>query len=293
MYGLIAIGYTMVYGIVQLINFAHGEIYMTGAFGALAVYTNLPGGMSIWAALPLMLAGGALVSVLIAVGAERLAYRPLRNAPRLAPLITAIGLSLALQQAVFLWYPNATSGKRFPQLPGGPFHVGSIDIQSGDIFLVAAAVVCMIGLAAFVRASRTGRAMQATAQDPDTAQLMGIDTNRIIIIAFAIGGLFAAVAGLASGLKYGQIKYDIGFQAGLKAFTAAVLGGIGNIYGAMLGGLVLGVAESCASAYISNIPGMEQLGGGGWANVWAFVLLIVVLLVRPQGLLGERVADRA
>ncbi|WP_225848318.1 branched-chain amino acid ABC transporter permease [Streptomyces sp. HPF1205] len=293
MYGLIAIGYTMVYGIVQLINFAHGEIYMTGAFGALAVYTNLPSGMSIWLALPLMLLGGALVSVLIAVGAERLAYRPLRNAPRLAPLITAIGLSLALQQAVFLWYPNATSGKRFPQLPGGPFHIGSIDIQSGDIFLLAAAVVCMLGLAAFVRTSRTGRAMQATAQDPDTAQLMGIDTNRIIIIAFAIGGLFAAVAGLASGLKYGQIKYDIGFQAGLKAFTAAVLGGIGNIYGAMLGGLVLGIAETCASAYISNIPGMQQLGGQGWANVWAFVLLILVLLVRPQGLLGERVADRA
>ncbi|SHL81950.1 branched-chain amino acid ABC transporter permease [Actinacidiphila paucisporea] len=293
MYGLIAIGYTMVYGIVQLINFAHGEIYMTGAFGALTVYTNLPDGMSIWAALPLMLAGGAVVSMLIAVGAERLAYRPLRHAPRLAPLITAIGLSLALQQAVFLWYPNATSGKTFPQLPGGPFHIGSVDIQSGDIFLVVAAVVCMAALAAFVRTSRTGRAMQATAQDPDTAQLMGIDTNRIIVIAFAIGGFFAAVAGLASGLKYGQIKYDIGFQAGLKAFTAAVLGGIGNIYGAMLGGLVLGIAESCASAYISNIPGMDKLGGGSWNTVWAFVLLIVVLLVRPQGLLGERVADRA
>jgi branched-chain amino acid transport system permease protein len=293
MYGLIAIGYTMVYGIVQLINFAHGEIYMTGAFGALAVYTNLPSGTSIWLALPLMLIGGGIVSVLIAVGAERFAYRPLRNAPRLAPLITAIGLSLALQQAVFLWYPGGDNGKRFPQLPGGPYHIGSVDIQSGDIFLIVAAVVCMVALATFVRTSRTGRAMQATAQDPDTAQLMGIDTNRIIVIAFAIGGFFAAVAGVASGLKYGQVKFDIGFQAGLKAFTAAVLGGIGNIYGAMLGGLVLGIAESCASAYISNIPGMEQLGGGGWANVWAFVLLIVVLLVRPQGLLGERVADRA
>lgn len=266
---------------------------MTGAFGALAVYTNLPSSMSIWAALPLMLLGGAIVAVLIAVGAERLAYRPLRNAPRLAPLITAIGLSLALQQAVFLWYPNATAGKHFPQLPGGPFHIGSIDVQSGDIFLLVAAFVCMLALGIFVRSSRTGRAMQATAQDPDTAKLMGIDTNRIIIIAFAIGGLFAAVAGLASGLKYGQIQYNMGFQAGLKAFTAAVLGGIGNIYGAMLGGLVLGIAEACATAYIANIPGMEQLGGGGWANVWAFVLLIVVLLVRPQGLLGERVADRA
>ena len=168
-----------------------------------------------------------------------------------------------------------------------------MNIQAGDIFLLAAAVVSMAVLAYFMRTSRTGRAMQATAQDPDTAQLMGIDTNRIIVIAFAIGGLFAAVAGLASGLKYGQIRYDMGFQAGLKAFTAAVLGGIGNIYGAMLGGLVLGIAESCASAYISNIPGMEQFGGQSWASVWAFILLILVLLFRPQGLLGERVADRA
>ncbi|MFJ2959151.1 branched-chain amino acid ABC transporter permease [Streptomyces sp. NBC_00669] len=293
MYGLIAIGYTMVYGIVQLINFAHGEIFMTGAFGALTVWNILPSGMNIWAALPLMLVGGAIVSMLIAVGAERFAYRPLRGAPRLAPLITAIGLSLALQQAIFVWYPGADNAKDFPQLGTHPYHLGSISIQRNDIFLVVAAAICMIGLAAFVRSSRTGRAMQATAQDPDTAQLMGIDTNRIIVIAFAIGGLFAAVAGVAYGLKYGQVTYNMGFQAGLKAFTAAVLGGIGNIYGAMLGGLVLGIAEACATAYIANIPGMHQLGGQGWANVWAFVLLIVVLLVRPQGLLGERVADRA
>lgn len=293
MYGLIAVGYTMVYGIVQLINFAHGEIYMTGAFGALTVWTNLPHGTSIWLALPLMLLGGGIVSVLIAIGAERFAYRPLRTAPRLAPLITAIGLSLALQQAIFIWYPGADNAKPFPQLGTHAYHVGSIDIQRGDIFLVASAAICMTFLAVFVRTSRTGRAMQATAQDPDTAQLMGIDTNRIIVIAFAIGGFFAAVAGLASGLKYGQVRYDMGFQAGLKAFTAAVLGGIGNIYGAMLGGVVLGIAESCASAYVSDIPGMQQLGGGSWANVWAFVLLILVLLVRPQGLLGERTADRA
>jgi branched-chain amino acid transport system permease protein len=151
----------------------------------------------------------------------------------------------------------------------------------------------MTGLAFFIRTSRTGRAMQATAQDPDTAQLMGIDTNRIIVIAFAIGGLFAAVAGVSSGLKYGSIDYNMGFVAGLKAFTAAVLGGIGNIYGAMLGGIVLGLAEVMATAYIANIPGMEQFGGQAWATVWAFVLLILVLLLRPQGLLGERVADRA
>ncbi|MFF5404918.1 branched-chain amino acid ABC transporter permease [Streptomyces misionensis] len=293
MYGLIAIGYTMVYGIVQLINFAHGEIFMTGGFGALTVYLALPDGISMWIALPAMLVGGALVAVLIAVGAERFAYRPLRGAPRLAPLITAIGLSLALQQLVFNLYPNAKTARVFPQLPFGPYHLGSVTIQSGDVFLIVAAPVCMAVLAFFVRLSRTGRAMQATAQDPDTAQLMGIDTNRIIVVAFAIGGLFAAVAGTAYGLKYGSVSYDMGFIAGLKAFTAAVLGGIGNIYGAMLGGLVLGLAEAMATAYIADIPGMQQLGGQGWAAVWAFVLLILVLLFRPQGLLGERVADRA
>jgi branched-chain amino acid transport system permease protein len=293
MYGLIAIGYTMVYGIVQLINFAHGEIFMTGGFGALSVYLWLPGNTSMWLALPLMLAGGAVVAVLVAVGAERFAYRPLRGAPRLAPLITAIGLSLALQQAVFNWYPGAKTDRVFPQLPFGPYHLGSVRIQSGDIFLVVAAVLCMTALAFFVRLSRTGRAMQATAQDPDTAQLMGIDTNKIIVIAFAIGGFFAAVAAVAYGLRYGSVKYDMGFQMGLKAFTAAVLGGIGNIYGAMIGGLVLGLAETMATAYIADVPGFDQLGGQSWANVWAFVLLILVLLFRPQGLLGERVADRA
>jgi branched-chain amino acid transport system permease protein len=246
-----------------------------------------------WIALPAMLIGGGLVSVLIAVGAERFAYRPLRGAPRLAPLITAIGLSLALQQAVFNWYPDAKTDRKFPQIDAGPWHLGSISISSGSLFVIIAAPVCMAALAFFVRLSRTGRAMQATAQDPDTAQLMGIDTNRIIVVAFAIGGFFAAVAAVAYGLRLGQIKYDMGFQMGLKAFTAAVLGGIGNIYGAMIGGLVLGLAETLATSYIDEIPGMQQLGGGGWSSVWAFVLLILVLLFRPQGLVGERVADRA
>ncbi|MER7928255.1 MULTISPECIES: branched-chain amino acid ABC transporter permease [unclassified Streptomyces] len=293
MYGLIAIGYTMVYGIVQLINFAHGEIFMTGAFGALTVYAYiLPDGTSMVVAVPLMLIGGGIVSVLVAVGAERFAYRPLRQAPRLAPLITAIGLSLALQELVRNFYPGADKARSFPSLDGN-HGIGSVTISDADIFLVIAAIVCMSGLAWFVRKSRTGRAMQATAQDPDTAQLMGIDTNRIIVIAFAIGGFFAAVAAVSYGLKYGNIDYRMGFLMGLKAFTAAVMGGIGNIYGAMLGGVVLGIAETLASAYINKIPGMEQLGGSSWANVWAFCLLILVLLFRPQGLLGERVADRA
>nr|WP_223189743.1 branched-chain amino acid ABC transporter permease [Streptomyces sp. TRM68416] len=294
MYGLVAIGYTMVYGIVQLINFAHGEIFMTGAFGAITVYLYiLPDGTSMAIALPLMLIGAMIVAATVAVGAERFAYRPLRGAPRLAPLITAIGLSLALQQAVWAWYPEADSPLRFPQIEGGPFEIGNVTIQTGDIFLLIAAPVSMAILGYFVMKTRTGRGMQATAQDPDTAKLMGVNTDRIIVIAFAVGAVFAAVGGVAYGLKYGQIDFRMGFILGLKAFTAAVLGGIGNIYGAMLGGLVLGIAESLSTAYIADIPGMDKFGSQSWADVWAFVLLILVLLFRPQGLLGERVADRA
>ncbi|MFI5660063.1 branched-chain amino acid ABC transporter permease [Streptomyces sp. NPDC051684] len=293
LYGLIAVGYTMVYGIIQLINFAHGEIYMIGGFGALTMWLWLPGGTSLALALPLMLLMGITCSVLIAVGAERFAYRPLRNAPRLAPLITAIGLSIALQQAVWAFYPDAKADRTFPQFEGGPIDLGAFNLQRGDIFLITAAPICMAALAFFVAKTRTGRAMQATSQDPDTAKLMGINTDRIVVTAFAIGGAFAAVAAMAYGLKYGQVGFKMGFIAGLKAFTAAVLGGIGNIYGAMIGGLALGLAEALATAYIQDIPGMELLGGGAWKDVWAFVVLILVLLLRPQGLLGERVADRA
>ncbi|MFB7457654.1 branched-chain amino acid ABC transporter permease [Streptomyces sp. NPDC056188] len=294
MYGLVAIGYTMVYGIVQLINFAHGEIFMTGAFGGLSVYLwVLPNGTSMWIALPLMLLGAVIVAVIVAIGAERFAYRPLRGGPRLAPLITAIGLSLALQQAVWAWFPGAKDALTFPQIAGGPFEIGSVTIQTGDIFLLVAAPLSMAFLGYFVMKTRTGRGMQATAQDPDTARLMGVNTDRIIVIAFALGAAFAAVGGVAYGLKYGQIEFRMGFLLGLKAFTAAVLGGIGNIYGAMIGGLVLGVAETLATAYVADIPGMDKFGSNTWADVWAFVLLILVLLFRPQGLLGERVADRA
>ena len=294
MYGLVAIGYTMVYGIVQLINFAHGEIFMIGGFGALTVYLYvLPDGTTMWIALPLMLLGAVITATTVAVGAERFAYRPLRTAPRLAPLITAIGLSLALQQAVWAWYPDAKQSINFPEIEGGPFTIGDVTIQTGDVFLLIAAPISMAILAYFVVKTRTGRGMQATAQDPDTAKLMGINTDRIIVVAFALGAVFAAVGAVAYGLKYGQVQFRMGFILGLKAFTAAVLGGIGNIYGAMIGGLVLGLAETMATAYIADVPGMSQLGGQSWANVWAFVLLILVLLFRPQGLLGERVADRA
>ncbi|MEW1903975.1 branched-chain amino acid ABC transporter permease [Streptomyces sp. NPDC057242] len=294
LYGLIAIGYTMVYGIVQLINFAHGEIFMIGGFGALTTYTALPSGTSLLVAIPLMIVGGAIASVAVATAAERFAYRPLRGAPRLAPLITAIGLSIALQQLVWQFYPDAKKAVSFPEFKGEAFQIaGNLSIQRADAFVLALAPLCMLALGVFVSKSRSGRAMQATAQDPDTAKLMGINTDRIIVMAFAIGAAFAAVAAVAYGVDKGQINFEMGFILGLKAFTAAVLGGIGNIYGAMVGGVVLGIAESLSIAYIEDVPGMQQLGGGAWANVWAFVLLILVLLVRPQGLLGERVADRA
>lgn len=293
MYGLIAIGYTMVYGIVQLINFAHGEIFMVGGFGALTIWMVLPDGFGLGAAVPLMIIGGVLVSVAVGTAAERFAYRPLRGAPRLAPLITAIGLSIVLQQAVWMWFPDAKKDVPFPRFQGDPVDILGANIQRGDLFVLIAAPLCMIALGLFVNKTRSGRGMQATAQDPDTAKLMGINTDRIIVMAFAIGAAFAAVAAVAYGLKNGQVGFQMGFLMGLKAFTAAVLGGIGNIYGAMLGGLVLGVAESLATGYIGEIPGMDLFGGGAWKDVWAFSLLILVLLFRPQGLLGERVADRA
>ncbi|MFF2327970.1 MULTISPECIES: branched-chain amino acid ABC transporter permease [unclassified Streptomyces] len=301
MYGLIAVGYTMVYGILQLINFAHGEIFMLGGFGALFVYAWVPGlhTISLWAALPVMLLAAVLVSVTAAVAAERLTYRPLRRAPRLAPLITAIGLSLFLQQVVFNFFTlpgrnmGVTAPVTFPQLPGKPIHVAGISLQYAAVITLVVAAVAMTGLAYFVKRTRTGRAMQATSQDPDTARLMGIDTDRIIVIAFAIGAVLAAVACVAQGLRLGSISYNMGFIAGLKGFTAAVLGGIGNIHGAMLGGVVLGVAESVASGILPHIPAFHMFGGSVWKDVWAFVILIVVLLIRPQGLLGERIADRA
>src|SRR5690606_4977326 len=184
--------------------------------------------------------------------------------PRLAPLITAICLSLALQQAVWAWYPEAKSARTFPNIPGGPFEIGSVTIQTGDVFVFCAAPLSMAILGYFVMRTRTGRGMQATAQDPDTAKLLGVNTDRIIVIAFALGAVFAAVGGVAYGLQYGQSYCRMGFILGRKAVTAGVLGGIGNIYGAMLGGLVLGGTEAMSSSYISDSPGMQQFGSQSW-----------------------------
>jgi branched-chain amino acid transport system permease protein len=291
LYALIAVGYTVVYGIVQLINFAHGEVFMIGAFGALATWSVLfEGNLALWV-LPIMMIGAIIASVAVAVIMERFAYRPLRHAPRLAPLITAIGVSVFLQEAVRLFYPGAKSKLPFPPIEGvtGPaLQIGGLTIQRAAIFTIGALVVCAALLWYFVNRTKLGRGMQAVSQDPDTARLMGINVDRIIVVAFVMGAILAAVAGVAQGLQNQNIDFRIGFLAGLKAFTAAVLGGIGNIQGAVLGGLVLGIVEAFATQFI---PG--QFGGSAWKDVWAFVLLIVVLVFRPQGLLGARVVDRA
>ena len=296
LYALIAVGYTVVYGIIQLINFAHGEIFMIGAFGALTAWILIPGeSLGIWQ-LPIMLVAGMVAAVGTSLLTERFAYRPLRNAPRLAPLITAIGVSVFLQEFVRLFYgripgfPDAKRAITFPQIDyvtGPAIQLGPITIQRAALFTMIALVVCWVFLYVFVNRTRMGRAMQATSQDPDTARLMGINVDRIIMVAFALGAALAAVAGLAWGLRYTNIDFRMGFLAGLKAFTAAVLGGIGNINGAVVGGLVLGLVEGMATL----IPG--TFGGSAWKDVWAFVLLILVLVFRPQGLLGSRVVDRA
>lgn len=301
LYALIAVGYTVVYGIVQLINFAHGEIFMTGAFGSLAVWTIFfSHTTSIWV-LPVMILGGMVVSVTIAVVMERLAYRPLRGAPRLAPLITAIGISVFLQEYVRLGYdspllvvnwnpfnlPDAKSSVPYPgidHVTGMWREIGGVTIGRPTLFILGALIVSSVGLYVFINKTKQGRAMQAVSQDPDTARLMGINVDRTIAVAFALGALLAAIAGVAQGLQTRTLTFNMGFMAGLKAFTAAVLGGIGNIQGAVAGGLVLGVVEALAT---------QWLGGAAWANVWAFVLLIVVLVFRPQGLFGEKVVDRA
>ncbi len=300
LYALIAVGYTVVYGIVQLINFAHGEIFMIGGFASVGTWFVLgkAGNVLAWWMLPIMLLGGVIVAVTTAVIMERVAYRPLRGAPRLAPLITAIGISIFLQELVRLFYdaiPGFPTAKSAVTLPEIQFFTGpaiqireGLSVQRSAIFTLVALAICWMFLWWFINRTKLGRGMLATSQDQDTARLMGIDVDRIIVVAFAVGAALAAVAGMAHGLRYGNVDFRMGFIAGLKAFTAAVLGGIGNINGAVVGGLVLGVIEAMAGAYI---PG--QFGGSAWKDVWAFVILILVLVFRPQGLLGARVVDRA
>lgn len=292
-YALVALGYTMVYGILELINFAHGEVTMFGAMICLAVIGAVAGGDSVLPGLVIVALGLAVAIVVCAAMGfliERVAYRPLRRAPRLAALITAIGMSILLQNlAMLIW------GKQYisfpPLLPIERYDIGGAVISNLQIFIVVLSCLLMVGLLLLIRHTRLGRAMRASAQAQDIAGLMGINVNTIISLTFVIGAALAAIAGVMVSAYYGLAHYHMGFMLGLKAFTAAVLGGIGNIAGAMLGGLLLGVIESLGAGYIGDLTG--GFLGSHYQDVFAFFVLILVLVVRPSGLLGERVVERA
>lgn len=285
-YALIALGYTMVYGIIELINFAHGDVYTLGTFFSLATLSLL-GVSGELHGLPLI--GVALLTIFVSmllcgltgVVIERLAYRRLRNAPRLAPLITAIGMSFILENIMQYWKGPAPIP--VPQfIPNPSFHVGPIEVAAKQILVIVLAVVMMVALQLFIYNTRMGKAMRATAQDRDAAQLMGININTTIALTFLIGSALAGAAGFVSGVYYGSTYFFNGFAAGLKAFTAAVLGGIGNLAGAMLGGFLIGLVESMTTQFISD----------QWSNVVVFSVLVLVLIFRPSGLLGESVPSK-
>lgn len=291
-YALVALGYTMVYGILELINFAHGEVTMIGAMVSLAVINLLIGSsldlpgimivlMGVLTAIPACMALGFVI--------ERVAYRPLRSAPRLAPLITAIGVSIVLQNiAMIIWGRQYVS---FPAiLPIERYNVFGATISNLQIFIFIFSILLMAGLVLLVQKTKLGRAMRATAQSPQAASLMGVNVNSIISVTFIIGSALAAIAGVMVSAYYGLAHYYMGFILGLKAFSAAVLGGIGNIAGAVLGGLLLGVIESMGAGYIGDLSG--GFLGSHYQDAFAFLVLILVLVLRPSGLLGERVVER-
>lgn len=290
-YALVALGYTMVYGILGLINFAHGDIVMVGALVALTVAHILSAnGVSAGPSLAIALCAATVVCVAIGLTIERLAYRPLRRAPRLAPLITAIGVSILLQySAALIW------GKQYISMPSivtpTALSFGGAQLTDLQAYIFLLACVVMAGLMWFIKSSRMGRAMRATEQNPDVAGLMGVNIDRVIAFTFLLGSAIGAIAGLMVVLYYGLGHYFMGFMLGLKAFTAAVLGGIGNIPGAMLGGLLLGVIESLASGYIGDLTG--GVFGSNYRDVFAFLVLVAVLVLRPSGLMGKHVSDRA
>jgi branched-chain amino acid transport system permease protein len=290
-YAVVALGYTMVYGIIQLINFAHGEVVMIGAMVAFSVITALAG----TALPPVLIVFAAIlaavpVCMLVGYAMERIAYRPLRGAPRLAPLITAIGISIILQHvALLVWSRNPLA---FPQIiPLASFDVGGAIITGVQIAIILTSVLMMGALTLMVYRTKLGVAMRATSQNPQVAGLMGIDIDRIIAFTFVVGAALGAIAGVMVGTYYGVAHYSMGSLLGLKAFSAAVLGGIGNLAGAMLGGILLGIVEALTAGYIGDLT--NNVFGSNYQDVFAFLVLIAVLVFRPSGLLGERVGDRA
>ena len=300
-YALIALGYTMVYGIIELINFAHGDIFMIGTlicisiFGAFGITNSstAPTGFSMVGILLLTLVGSMLLCAALGVVIERVAYRPLRNAPRLAPLISAIGVSLILEDIGKLW--KGITIVSFPQIfPNVTYYLGPVSFSSVDILVIVVALVLMLALQWMVNSTRIGRAMRAVAQDREAAALMGVNVNRIIAITFFIGAALAGAAALIWGLKYGSTQFTLGFQLGLFAFTAAVLGGIGNLVGAMLGGVLIGLIEALATLIPDSTNGGFGLphGGAAWHVALIFLILILILVFRPSGLLGQQTPEK-
>ncbi|PXX37939.1 branched-chain amino acid ABC transporter permease [Undibacterium pigrum] len=293
MYALVALGYTMVYGVLNLINFAHGDVLMVGAMAGLSIIKvlqvvapDLPGIIK----LIIAILGAIPVCIAVNLLIERVAYRRLRNAPRLAPLITAIGVSILVQTfAMMIWGRSPIS---FPSVMSFiPVQIGGAVISQTQIVLLILATLAMVGLVLLVEKTKMGRAMRATAENPRVAGLMGVDSNKVIVATFAIGAALAAIAGVMWAANYSSAQFAMGFVPGLKAFSAAVLGGIGNIYGAMVGGIVLGLIESLGAGYIGDLTG--GVLGSHYQDIFAFVVLIIVLTLRPSGIMGERVADRA
>jgi branched-chain amino acid transport system permease protein len=294
-YALIALGYTMVYGIIELINFAHGDVFMIGSLISIAIFgvfginaASQPQGLALVGLMLVACLGSMLFCALLGVVIERIAYRPLRNAPRLAPLITAIGVSLILEDIGKLW--KGVSNVSFPQIfPSTTYYIGDVSISSVNILVFVVAVVLMIALQLFVSRTRTGRAMRAVAQDREAAALMGVNVDRIISITFFIGSGLAGAAGFIYGLQYGSTIFSIGLYLGLIAFTAAVLGGIGNLVGAMLGGILIGLIEAFATLIPSSIL---PHGGAPWHDAIIFAVLILILVFRPSGLLGQQTPEK-
>lgn len=284
-YALVALGYTMVYGVLRLINFAHGDLFMVGAYLAFTLVVSA-GLMHVipWPVLALVVMFLLVMGFvgITGVAIERVAYRPLRRASRLAPVVSALGMSVFLQNAVMLIY--GPKYQNFPSsvLPDWSFQLAGVKITLMRLLILVVSVVLMVGMYLFVQKTRLGAAMRAVALDHDTSRLMGIDVDRIITLVFLIGPALGAAAGVMVGMYYGQIDFTMGWIYGLKAFTAAILGGIGNIPGAMVGGFILGLVEALAAGYIS----------AAWKDVFSFAILIIILLVRPTGLLGERVAEK-
>jgi branched-chain amino acid transport system permease protein len=293
MYALIALGYTMVYGIINLINFAHGEVLMVAAltsWSVIALMQEATPGMPGWLMLLVSLVIASVVAASLNFAIEKIAYRPLRNSPKLAPLITAIGVSILLQTlAMIIWKPNY---KPFPTLLSTtPINVGGAVISTTQIMILGVTAISLAVLMWVVKATKLGRAMRATSENPRVAALMGVKPDMVISATFIIGAVLAAIAGVMFASNYGTVHHSMGFLPGLKAFTAAVFGGIGNLGGAVVGGILLGLIESIGSGYIGALTG--GVLGSHYADIFAFIVLIIVLTLRPSGLMGERVADRA